>query len=208
MSYTEKSCSEFLELTFSKAPVPGGGGVSALVGALGASLGGMVCNLTSGKKKYAAYEEDILRIRDELSALKDSFERMIEEDAENFLPLSEAYSLPSSTEEEQKIKAAKMDECLKRAAQAPIEIVKSSYGAIPLFEELAKKGSKLALSDVGCGVAFLRGAITGGWLNAVINLNMLKDESFVKAVRDELTPMVEDGTKRCDKIYDEVLKAL
>lgn len=208
MSYTEKSCSEFLELTFSKEPAPGGGGVSALVGALGAALGGMVCNLTSGKKKYACYEEDILRIREEALALKNDFEKMIDEDARNFLPLAEAYSMPSSTKEEQQIKAVRMDECLKRAAEVPIKTVKKAYEAISLFEELAAKGSSLALSDVGCGAAFLRGAISGGWLNVVINLNMLKDEVFVNSVRAELEPMVKAGIERCDKIYEEVQKAL
>ncbi len=208
MQYSSVSCEEFTNLTFSKEPVPGGGGVSALAGALGAALGGMVCNLTSGKKKYAQYEEDIQRITNELSALKDEFIAMIDEDAKNFYPLSEAYKLPSSTDEEKNIKAQRLEECLKVAIKVPVSIVKASYNVLGLFEELSVKGSTLALSDVGCGVALLRSALTGGWLNVVINLNMIKDETFTKALRNELEPIVTSGKAKCDEIYEKVLTAL
>ena len=150
---------------FSKEPVPGGGGVSAIVGALGVALGGMVCNLTTGKKKYAEYEEDIQRIMKDAEVLKNQLMDMIDQDAENFLPLSKAYGLPRETEEEKAYKAQVMEDCLKVACSVPIDIVKTAFEAIKLHEELAVKGSKLALSDVGVGVALLRSAILGGWLN-------------------------------------------
>ncbi|NLW70672.1 MAG: cyclodeaminase/cyclohydrolase family protein [Eubacteriaceae bacterium] len=208
MKYAEKSCVEFTDATFSNAPVPGGGGVSALAGALGTALGGMVCNLTTGKKKYAQYEEDIQRIMKEANEIKDSLITMIDQDAENFLPLSKAYGLPTSTDEEKAHKAKVMEECLKGACSVPVDIVKTSYKVIALMEELAVKGSSLALSDVGVGVALLRSAITGGWLNVVININSIKDAEYVANVRKEVEPLVTEGMAKCDEIYMKVWKTL
>ena len=104
MSFYKNTCEDFTNKVFSKDPAPGGGGVAALAGALGIALGGMVCNLTAGKKKYAMYEEDIQRIIKEAEALKVRFLKMMDEDAENFVPLSQAYSLPAGTDEEKAFK--------------------------------------------------------------------------------------------------------
>ena len=208
MKYAEKPVTEFTDATFSKDPVPGGGGVSALAGALGTALGGMVCNLTTGKKKYAQYEDDIQRIMKEANEIKDSLIGMIDQDAENFLPLSKAYGLPTGTEEEKAHKAEVMEKCLKVACSVPVDIVKTSYKVIALMKELSVKGSSLALSDVGVGVTLLRGAITGGWLNVVININSIKDAEYVKQIREEVEPLVTDGMKKCDEIYMNVWKTL
>jgi formiminotetrahydrofolate cyclodeaminase len=208
MKYAQMGCDKFVDETFSKAPVPGGGGVSALVGALGVALGGMVCNLTTGKKAYAQYEEDIQRIMKEADALKVNMMDMIDQDAENFLPLSKAYGLPKETEEQKKFKEETLEAALKVACGVPVDIVRVSFDAIKLHEELAEKGSKLALSDVGVGVQLLRSALIGGWLNVVININMIKDQDYVANIRKELVPLVENGVKICDNVYEKVLKTL
>ena len=208
MKYVQLSCEEFTNETFSKAPVPGGGGVAALVGALGTALAGMVGNLTTGKKKYAEYEQDIQRILSEASELTASLLEMIDQDAENFLPLSKAYGLPQETEEEKKFKSDTLQAALKVACEGPIDIVRATYKAIELHDELATKGSTLALSDVGVGVQLLRSALISGWLNVLININMINDEEYVSRIRNELEPIVESGAKRCEEICDKVIKAL
>ncbi len=208
MKYAQLGCDKFVDETFSKAAVPGGGGVSALVGALGIALGGMVCNLTTGKKAYAEYEADIQRIMAEAEKIKTDFMNMIDQDAENFLPLSKAYGLPKETEEEKKYKEETLQAALKVACGVPIALVKVSFDAIKLQQELVTKGSKLALSDVGCGVQMLRSSLVGGWLNVVININMITDKEYVDNLRKELVPMVEDGMKICDSVYETVLKIL
>ena len=101
-----------------------------------------------------------------------------------------------------------MEKCLKVACSVPVDIVKTSYKVIALMEELSVKGSSLALSDVGVGVTLLRGAITGGWLNVVININSIKDAEYVKQIREEVEPLVTDGMKKCDEIYMNVWKTL
>ncbi len=208
MKFAQMGCDKFVDESFSKAPVPGGGGVSALAGALGVALAGMVCNLTTGKKAYAQYEEDIQRITAEAEKIKTDFMNMIDQDAENFYPLSQAYGLPKETEEQKKYKDETLQSCLKVACGVPIELVRVSYKAIKLHEELAVKGSKLALSDVGVGVECLRSALIGGWLNVVININSITDQEYVANLRKELVPLVEEGTKLCDSIYESVIKTL
>jgi formiminotetrahydrofolate cyclodeaminase len=208
MKLVQASCQGFVDETFSKAPVPGGGGVAALAGALGIALGGMVCNLTTGKKKYAQYEEDIQRMMKKAEELKARLLELIDEDAENFFPLSKAYGLPTTTDEEKKVKEETLQAALKVAVQGTIDIVKVCYESIKLQEELAGKGSKLAISDVGCGVLLLKGAMMSGWLNVVVNLNMITDEKYVEDLKAELLPMIEEGNKICDATYEKVLGVL
>lgn len=208
MKLVEKNSIEFVEVLASKAAVPGGGGAAALVGAIGTALGSMVCNLTIGKKKYADFDEsnkEVLKIATEIQA---EFLKMVDEDADEFLPLSKAYGLPSATDEEKKIKEDTLEDALKNACGVPIKIVRTCYEAIKLHEMLVDKGSKLAISDVGVGVQCLRAALISGKLNVTININMIKDAEFVKSVKEETDRLVEDGVKLADKVYLRVEEIL
>ena len=208
MGISEKTCIEFVDALASKSAVPGGGGAAALVGAIGMALGSMVCNLTIGKKKYAEYEESVKEILAKASEIEKKLLNMIDEDAENFLPLSKAYGLPTSTEEEKKIKEETMENALKVACEVPINIVRVCYDAIKLHEDLVDKGSRLAISDVGVGVQCLRAAILSGQLNVVININSIKDVEYVEKVRNEVNNLVKEGVRICDEVYAKVEKAL
>lgn len=208
MKISEKTCIEFVNVLASKSAVPGGGGAAALVGAIGMALGSMVCNLTIGKKKYAEYEESVNEILVKAREIEKKLLSMIDKDAKNFLPLSKAYGLPNSTEEERKIKEDIMENALKVACEVPIDIVRVCFDAIKLHEDLVDKGSKLAISDVGVGVQCLRAAILSGQLNVVININSIKDMEYVEAIRKEVNSLVEEGVKICDEVYAKVEKAL
>lgn len=208
MKISEKTCIEFVNVLASKSAVPGGGGAAALVGAIGMALGSMVCNLTIGKKKYAEYEESVNEILVKAREIEKKLLSMIDKDAKNFLPLSKAYGLPNSTEEEKKIKEDIMENALKVACEVPIDIVRVCFDAIKLHEDLVDKGSKLAISDVGVGVQCLRAAILSGQLNVVININSIKDMEYVEAIRKEVNSLVEEGVKICDEVYAKVEKAL
>ena len=204
----QKSCVDFIEVLASKAAVPGGGGAAALVGAIGMALGSMVCNLTTGKKKYAQYEETIQEILVKAAKLQEELLSMIDKDAEGFYPLSKAYGLPTSTEEEKQYKAETMEKCLKVACEVPMDIVRLCFDSIKLHEELVDKGSKLAISDVGCGVQCLRAAILSGQLNVIINVNSMKDREYAEKIEKECNQLVQDGVKICDEVYQKVLVAL
>lgn len=208
MRISEKTCEDFVDVLASKSAVPGGGGAAALTGAIGIALGSMVCNLTIGKKKYAEHEESVKSILEKARSLEKDLIGMIDEDAECFLPLSKAYGLPSSTDEEKKIKSETMENALKKACEVPIKIVKVCYESIKLHEDLVDEGSRLAISDIGVGVQCLRAAILSGQLNVLININSIKDEKYVNEVRNEINSLVEEGVKICDEVYLKVEKAL
>lgn len=208
MKLIEKNSIEFIDVLASKAPVPGGGGAAALVGAVGMALGSMVCNLTIGKKKYAQYEDDVKEILFQAEKIQKDLLDMIDKDAEGFLPLSRAYGLPSNTDEEKKIKEETMENALKLACEVPIKIVRTCYDSIKLHEALVDKGSKLAISDVGVGVQCLRAALLSGELNVIININSIKDKEYVHKVKTEISNLVNEGVKIADEVYCEVEKIL
>ncbi|HSQ33337.1 MAG TPA: cyclodeaminase/cyclohydrolase family protein [Peptostreptococcaceae bacterium] len=208
MKLIEKNSIEFIDVLASKAPVPGGGGAAALVGAVGMALGSMVCNLTIGKKKYAQHEDDVKEILFQAEKIQKDLLDMIDKDAEGFLPLSKAYGLPSNTDEEKKIKEKTMENALKLACEVPIKIVRTCYDSIKLHEALVDKGSKLAISDVGVGVQCLRAALLSGELNVIININSIKDEEYVHNVKTEVSNLVNEGVKIADEVYSEVEKML
>ncbi len=208
MNLQDLTVPQFVDESFSKAPVPGGGGVAAVVGSLGAALGGMVCNLTTGKKKYARYEEDIQRLLKQLDSLTKDILSLAQQDAENFAPLAACYSLPAKTESQKKEKHDRIQNALLVAISAPIELVKLSYQALHCLEELVQKGSVMVLSDVGCGALCLKAALQMGWLNVKINLTAIENKDYCHTVEAELLPLLSEGEALADRIYQEVEKRL
>ena len=176
----EKSCGEFLGMLSSKAPVPGGGGASALVGALGMALGSMVGNLTLNKKKYENVREDIQRILEKADALQQELLVLVEKDAEVFEPLSRVYGLPRNTEEEKRIREEQMEAALVNACSVPMEIMEKCMACIDLHEELSGKGTRLAISDTGVGVLFCKSALMGAHLNVLINTSLMKNRDYAE----------------------------
>lgn len=201
---TGKTCREFVDVLASKEPVPGGGGASALVGAIGMALGSMVGNLTLGKKKYADVQEDIKVILEKAKNLQDELLALVEKDAEVFEPLSRAYGLPRNTEEEKRKRDEVMEEALRIACSAPLMIMEKVLEAMELHEELAHKGSRLAISDAGVGVIFCKSALMGASLNVFINTGLMKDRDYAEKINKRAENMLEEGRKKADEIYAKV----
>ena len=204
----DKTTVEFVEVLASKEPVPGGGGASALVGALGMALGSMVGNLTLGKKKYADVQEDIQVILGKADGLQKELLALVLKDAEVFEPLSKAYGLPAGTEEEKAEKAKVMEEALKVACSAPMEIMEKAMACIDLHEELAQKGTSIAISDVGVGILFVISALKGASLNVFINTNSMKDRAYAEAINQKAEKLIADGSLKAERIFDEVFKQI
>ena len=154
MDFTKKSCEEFVSVLATKEPVPGGGGASALVGAVGVALGNMVGSLTVGKKKYADVEDEINALMEQCQTLEQELLALVKRDAEVFEPLAKAYGMPKETEEQKAEKARVMETVLKDACSVPLEIMEKCCEAIDIIEVFAEKGSRLAVSDAGCGAAW------------------------------------------------------
>jgi len=204
MSFTTYTCEDFVEILSTKAPIPGGGGASALVGALGTALGNMVGSLTVGKKKYADVEADIIALKEKADALQKDFLRLVEEDAKVFEPLSKAYGMPKDTEEEKAEKARVMEIVLKDACSVPMEIMRKCCEAIDIIEEFAAKGSVIALSDAGVGAAFCKAALYGASLNVFINTKSMANREYAESLNKEAEEMMAVYGAKADAVFEGV----
>lgn len=204
MKMLEKPATQFLSELSSNAPVPGGGGASAAVGAFAAALGMMVTNLTIGKKKYADYEEEVKAVRDRLEGLRDQLIDLVDGDAVAFEPLSKAYSIPKDDPERDTI----MGNALYEASVVPMSIMETVLAAAKELEVLVEKGSKLAVSDVGVGILFAQAAIEGASLNVYINTKSMKDRERAAALDAKADAIIAEGAALKARIYDGVLAAI
>jgi formiminotetrahydrofolate cyclodeaminase len=208
MSFLNKNLVEFTDVLASKASVPGGGGASALVGAVGAALGSMVGALTVGKKKYADVEAEIIGLMKKAEEVRAALLKQIDEDAAVFEPLSRAYGLPRDTEEQKAEKARVMEACLRDACSVPMEIMAKCCEAIELQKEFAAKGSSLAISDAGVGVAFCARALQGASLNVFINTKAMADKAYADELNRKAYAMLEKYVPMADEIYNGVFERL
>ena len=204
----QKTIEGFLEVLSSKEPVPGGGGASALAGALGNALGQMVANLTIGKKKYADVEAEIKELLGRMQKLQAAFVTLADRDAQVFAPLAQCYSLPSLTEEEKAYKEKVMEERLLDASFVPLEIMEHAVAMLGILEILGDKGSRLAVSDVGVGVQFIRASLLGAVMNVYINTKSMKNREKAEELNARAGKLIEEGTAWADRIYAKVLDQL
>lgn len=204
----QKSCEEWILDLASKSPTPGGGGASALVGAIGMALGSMVGNLTVGKKKYAEVEDEMQLLLKKSESLMLKLEELVEQDALAFAPLAAAYRLPDSTPEKRAEKDRVVQEALVGATACPVSIARCCYDALELLEVYAHKGSAMAVSDAGVGASCCRAALEGAKLNILINLRLMKDEEQKAFFKGRLTVIVEEGILLADRIYRYVEERL
>lgn len=208
MSFLDKDIIAFTDVLASKASVPGGGGASALVGAVGTALGSMVGALTVGKKKYAAVEADIIELMKKAEVVRGELLKQIDEDARVFEPLSKAYGLPKETEEQKAEKARIMEACLREACSVPMEIMVKCCEAIELQKEFAAKGSSLAISDAGVCVAFCKAALQGASLNVFINTKSMTDKAYAAELNKKAFEMLDKYVPMADEIYTSVFDRL
>lgn len=201
---TEKSIDMFLNELSSGAPVPGGGGASALAGAAASALASMVANLTTGKKKYAEYQGEIEEILEKTAVLVKDFEKLIEKDAEVFEPLSKAYSIPK----DEPGRDMALEEALKTACSAPYEIVMKTKEAADIIVRLETIGSRLALSDVGVAAAMLQACVKGAAMNVYINTKLMKDRSYAEELNAVTEKTVEEVDAKCAAVYEGVRNSL
>ncbi len=194
----------FIEELASSAPVPGGGGASAYVGALSSALASMVGNLTVGKKTYAEVEDEVTRHLAELDRLRARLIELVDEDARAFEPLAAAYRLPKATPEEAAAKAAAIQAALARAAEAPLSIMRTAAGVVEHADFLARNGSRLARSDAGVAAAFARAAVDGASLNVFVNAASMDDEALASRYRAEAEALVAETREECDRLFDFV----
>lgn len=177
---------QFAMQTASNEPVPGGGSISALAGALAAALTEMVAGLTIGKKKYAEVEEEMKKA---VAPMHEICERLLDDikrDSESFDLYMQALTLPKETEEEKAARTKAMQDGLKAAVAVPLSVAKRAYEVMPYAEVMVTKGNKTAVTDALVATMMARTAVLGALFNVKINLESIRDEAFVEETAKEV----------------------
>ena len=190
MAYTDKTCKEFIESVASKEPIPGGGSVAALVGALGASLSAMVARLTVGKKKYIAVAAEMEKNIDEITKIQKELITLVQKDIDNFEPLAKLYKMKSKDPEEKARIDQMKQEALHTACQVPMEIIIKCGRAIELAQDFAVRGNKVVIADSGSSAVLCKAAMQAASFNIYINTNMMKDRDLAMKINGECTQRI------------------
>ena len=200
MDMTTASCREFVRVLASSEPAPGGGGAAALVGAIGTALGNMVGSLTVGKKKYAAVEEEIRELQAECDVLQKELLDQVPADAEGFLPLAKAYGIPKDDPTRPQV----LEEATITACGVPMHIMELCCKGLEAVSVFAAKGSRLAVSDAGCGAVILKSALQAASLNVFINTKSLKNRELAEEMNTKCLDMLDKYGKMADEIFETV----
>jgi len=205
-SLAKMNLREFCNETSSDSPAPGGGSVAALIGALGASLGGMVANLSAGKRGW----DDKLQFFSDWAAkaqkLKDELLFLVDEDANAFNKVMDALGLPKGSDDEKKARTAAIESATKYAAEIPVKVMETAAKSYELLAEMAEKGNPASVSDVGVGAGAIRACIDGAALNVRINLGQLKDEKFKSELSKKVEKLRADSESNFKKI-DQIVQS-
>lgn len=198
MDDTLRSCREFTEILASAAPVPGGGGAAALTAAVGTALGGMVAALTVGKPRYAAAEAELRAVMADCDTLRRQLLAQVQADAEGFLPLAAVYAMPK----DDPARPDRLVQASAAACEVPLRIMALCCRGLDAMAVLAEKGSRLAVSDAGCGAAILGGALRAASLNVLVNTRSMGAEGT--ALKERCLALLTQGEAAADAVFSQV----
>jgi glutamate formiminotransferase / formiminotetrahydrofolate cyclodeaminase len=199
-SLAKMNLREFCNETLSDSPAPGGGSVAALMGALGVSLGGMVANLSAGKRGWDDKLEYFSNWAVKAQRLKDELLSLVDEDTAAFNKVMDAFALPKESTEEKAARTAAIEHATKYAAEVPLKVMETASKSYELLAEMAEKGNPASVSDVGVGALATRACIEGTALNVRINLAQLKDEKFKTALEERVRNVSTDSVAKFEEI--------
>ena len=197
---TQLPCTAFIQALASRDPVPGGGGASAITGALGAALCSMAGSLSAGRKSLEASREELEQLLVQCQRIQIRLLELVEEDAVAFTPLSRAYSIPKDDPARDEI----MEPALLKAAEAPLEIMRKCAEALELISGYAAKGSALAISDAGCAAALCGAAMESAALNVKINTKSMKNRAVADSINAEMNELLQKYFALSQEIYNDV----
>lgn len=203
-----KTLVDFADTTASESPAPGGGSVSAYVGALGAALGTMVANLSAGKKGWEKQIPYFSEWAEKGQAIKDKLVFLVDEDTRAFNGIIAAVRMPKATEEEKEARKSAMKEATRYAIQIPLEVMKTASQAFDLIDAMVKKGNVNSISDAGVGGLCIKTAIYGAYLNVKINCNGFDDVNYVSEVSQQADEILAEAIKREKQIVKAVEKSM
>jgi glutamate formiminotransferase len=207
-SLAKMNLREFCNETLSDSPAPGGGSVAALMGALGASLGGMVANLSAGKRGWDDKLEYFSDWAVKAQQLKDELLALVDEDTAAFNKVMDAFALAKESAEEKAARVAAIEQATKHAAEVPLKVMEIASKSYEILSEMAQNGNRASISDVGVGLLATRACVEGAALNVKINLAQLKDEKFKSDVLKKVQQTIADSDIRFNEINQVVGKKL
>lgn len=202
----DKSVETFLDELAGKQATPGGGSAAAVMGAQGAALVGMVCNLTIGKPKYAAVEAEMQVLLAEAEALRVTLIGMIKADVDVFDKLMSCYALPKASDAEKAQRSAQIQMVLREATEVPLACAKACAQAMALSRVAAEKGNLGVISDAGVAVMAAYAGLKSAALNVAINAAGLKDREYAEAKLAELQALMQNADSEAEEIY-RIVKA-
>ncbi len=188
---------EFADETASESPAPGGGSISAYVGALGISLGTMVANLSSHKKGWDDRWEEFSKWAEKGQALKDQLLMLVDEDTRAFNKIMSAFGLPKTSAEEKKARDKEIQSATKYATEVPFKVMQLCFESMEIIEAMAKAGNPNSVSDAGVGALCARSAVMGAYLNVKINAKGLSDRNFARSIVQK-GKQIEDNAKKAE----------
>jgi len=191
----ENSCKDFVSKLASKEAVPGGGGATALVGALAAALTAMVCSFTTGKKNYAQVEDVIGQVLADTEVIQQEMLSLVDLDAKVFSELMAVYKMPKDTEEEKNLRTNTLQERAKEAALVPMRVARAAVKVQTIAIVALEKGNKDLSSDAILSGLFARTALRSAYYNVAINLPLIKDEEWKNNIKTELDALILEGEK-------------
>lgn len=204
MKLQDLKIKEFLEKTYGKDPVPGGGSISALCGALAASLAEMVTALTIGRKKYADVEKEMLKHVPQMEEARMKFLDFIDKDAEAYQVVFDAYKLPKETEEEQKFRNEKIQTAILEAALVPLHVAETAVGIMDSIFQIGIKGNRNAVTDACVAIMCARTAVLGAILNVRINLSILDDKELAKDLENRCMALQDEAQVKEASLLDTI----
>jgi methenyltetrahydrofolate cyclohydrolase len=193
--YAEKPLQFFLDKLCSSSPEPGGGSASALVGAIGASLSGMLAALTINKKGYEQVKTDMEEHYAHAKKLKDDMLLLLQKDTEAFEDASKAFKMPKDTDEQKKKRGEAIESGLKKATEVPLSIMEKSLEVARLAQKVLMSGNEMAITDGAISALFAEAAAIGGMINVRINFSWMKDKEYVSSIEKRLGVILEEVRK-------------
>jgi glutamate formiminotransferase/formiminotetrahydrofolate cyclodeaminase len=195
---------EFADETAADSPAPGGGSVSAAVGALGASLGTMVANLSAGKRGWEEHVQKFSEWADKGQKIKDNLLFLVDEDTASFNAVMAAFALPKATDEEKSIRKEEIEKANLYATQIPLQVMKTAVEALPMIQVMVKDGNPNSISDAGVGALCILTAIEGACMNVKINAKGLGNKGLAMGMVEEADKIAEDAAIMVKEIIDIV----
>ena len=203
----DMTVSRFAAVTASEAPAPGGGSIAALEAALGAALTAMVCNFTTGRKKWAAYEEKAKLMEQKSLALQQQALEVIDRDTQAFNAVSAVFAMPKDTDTDKAARKAAMQEALKGCTVTPLEVMDIALRALLIIQDMLGGYNTSAASDLGCAALSLKAGLQGAWLNVLINISGIDDADFAAETRERGRKILDQALPLADVIYEGIEKS-